>query len=131
MAFSSKFVKTCSRRTGSNAARGTSSGTLVSIRRADDLVDCLWHAFDGDLSSLEPRQLEQVRDETVEPFGLGSDHLREFLAFAFVESSLAERSARSHEGGQGSLEIVRQSAEQCVSKTLDFRLASGPIRLSA
>src|SRR5207249_19648 len=56
---------------------------------------------------LEAREVEQVRDETVEPLALGADRLQEGLSIdgGELEGGRLERGDRRRDGGQGRAQI--------------------------
>jgi hypothetical protein len=100
-------------------------------RRADDLFERMPFLAQLQGAGLEPRHLQKVLDQTVEPVGLFAHRFQEALACRRVEL----RAVVQHGGGgaldrgQRRSQIVRDRAEQRVAEALGLHAHLGLLRL--
>ena len=112
-------------------SRPASAASRLAQGGSDHLFDRLPLLAHDDRPRLEPRHVEQVRDEPVESLGLLADRLEQLAAARVGQRApgAEERARRSPDRGQGRAQVVRDGREQRASHPLGLGLKLGGLRL--
>ena len=135
-AFSSRFTRSCSSRTGSTDTSSAAPGISVRTRWRESRSSVRERAAPT-ISSTgihsrraatapggEPGHVEQVPDQPLHPLRLVADGLHELAPGRLVDRLVAQRGRRPGDGGERRAQVVRDRGEQGAPQ----RLRLGPDR---
>ena len=100
-------------------------------RAADDLVEIVERGVQHERAGLEPRHVEQVGDETVEPLGFldhGADEL-DLLLVGQRTGEIAQRAGGAEDRGERRLEVVGNRGQQRGAQPVGLDGALRPVHV--